>query len=79
MEPQEQQQVEQQLAAIEQAERQQAIEQEPSNFVLTDIEKIIFELLSIVLGEDKKTLEEFIRISRKYDKLKISVKLRATT
>jgi len=66
---------------MEQQEQQQAeqVEQEPSNFVLTDIEKIRFELLSIVLDENNITLEEFIRISRKYDKLNIIVKLRATT
>jgi len=65
---------------MEQKEQQQLeqVEHEPSNFVLTDIE-IRFELLSIILGENNITLEELIRISRKYDKLKINVKLRATT
>jgi len=67
MEQQEQQQVE------------QDIEQEPSNFVLTDIEKIIFKVVRYLLGDNNITLEECIRISRKYDKLKINVKLKATT
>jgi len=73
MEQQEQQQKRQQ--AIEQAEQ---VEQEPSNFILTEIEKIRFELLSFILGDNNITEEEFIFTSRKYDKLNINVKLRAT-
>jgi len=45
MEQQEQQQVE------------QAIEQEPSNFVLTDIGKIRFEVVRYLLGDNNITLE----------------------
>jgi len=66
----------------EQPHWQQAIEQveqEPSNFILTEIEKIRFEVVRYLLGNNNITLEEFIRISRKYDKLKINIKLRATT
>jgi len=72
----EQRQQQQRQQAIEQAEQ---VEQEPSNFILTAIEKIRFELVSIVLGDNNITEEEFILISRKYDKLKINVKLKTTT
>jgi len=65
-------QQEQEQQQVEQAE---LVEREPSNFILTKIEKIRFELLSIVLGDNNISEEEFILISRKYDKLK----LRATT
>jgi len=54
-------------------------QQEPSNFVLSEIEKIRFEVVRCLLGENNTTLEEFIRISRKYDKLNINAKLRPTT
>jgi len=55
------------------------MEQEPSNFALIEIEKIRFEVVRCLLGENNITLEEFIRISRKYDKLNINAKLKATT
>jgi len=46
----------------QQVEQTEQLEQEPSNFVLTEIEKIRFELVRYLLGENNITLEEFIRI-----------------
>jgi len=68
----------------QQQQQQQAIgqdKQEPSNFILTEIEKIRFGVVRCLLGDNNITLEEFILISRKYDKLKIEInaKLKATT
>jgi len=71
--------MEQQEQHEQQQQQVEQVEQEPSNFILTEIEKIRFELLSIVLGDNNITEEEFILISSKNDKLNINVKLRATT